>query len=299
MYENFETSSYWTGMIISLLLTMLIYGLGPILFLALRKKPVEARKVRWFSGLYTVMVALFCAFVEVIYFNITPKFTAAIIWGIVFYKFMTSQLLSKGLLLERAEKSKIQDKSKTKDLEENGDGKEAPKKYFIVDSETGEVVSETTFRAINNLSEKKTENRFKQFLALLILFISFLIVSIMASLVFRFLLWAISEMSKMSASFHLVFLLFVGGSTFIGIALAPLFYGIPLAIGISESIAVSPHGLRYIVFSATTIVFCGLVIAVNLVYRNTWAFVYIYMIIFSIIVGIFGVNVNKSKNNEN
>ena len=111
--------------IISLAITALIYGLGPLLLLAFHRSPISPKKLKWFHIIYTVVISLICNFISSASGN-GASFTPAIIWGLIFYNVNKSQF-SKRVAAVPQEKQAQQ---------------EAQMQQFVVDSSTGEVISE-------------------------------------------------------------------------------------------------------------------------------------------------------------
>lgn len=111
--------------IISLAITALIYGLGPLLLLAFHRSPISPKKLKWFHIIYTVVISLICNFISSASGN-GASFTPAIIWGLIFYIVNKSQF-SKRVAAVPQEKQAQQ---------------EAQMQQFVVDSSTGEVISE-------------------------------------------------------------------------------------------------------------------------------------------------------------
>lgn len=78
------------SLVISLVLTALIYGLGPLLLLAFHRSPISLKKLKWFHIIYTVVISLICNFISSASGN-GASFTPAIIWGLIFYNINKSQ----------------------------------------------------------------------------------------------------------------------------------------------------------------------------------------------------------------
>ena len=110
---------------ISLALTALVYGIGPLLLLAFHQSTISPKKLKWFHIIYTIVVSLV--------FNVLAamlgyrcNFTPALIWGTIFY---------------RINKKKFAQREKAIPPETYAQ-QEAQMKQFVVDDATGEVISE-------------------------------------------------------------------------------------------------------------------------------------------------------------
>ena len=94
----------------------------------------------------------------------------------------------------------------------------------------------------------------KRFLSWLALFGCYVVFTTLASLDMALLRYINVLHSQLSPFLKLV-VIFFGGSAFIGLTLAPLYYGIPLSWAASEAVCPSKKGTRYIVFGTLTVVF--------------------------------------------
>lgn len=112
---------------ISLALTALVYGIGPLLLLAFHQSTISPKKLKWFHIIYTIVVSL--AFnVLAAMLGYRCNFTPALIWGTIFY---------------RINKKKFAQREKAIPPETYAQ-QEAQMKQFVVDDATGEVISEQT-----------------------------------------------------------------------------------------------------------------------------------------------------------
>lgn len=110
---------------ISLALTALVYGIGPLLLLAFHQSTISPKKLKWFHITYTIAVSL--AFnVLAAMLGYRCNFTPALIWGTIFY---------------HINKKKFAQREKAI-LPETYAQQEAQMKQFVVDDATGEVISE-------------------------------------------------------------------------------------------------------------------------------------------------------------
>ena len=88
-YELFQANpTLALGMILwDVLLTALLYGAGPVLFVIIRISPVTPRFFRNLCILYTIVVyLLFSALYLLSGTDGAPNVTAAVIWGVLFYR---------------------------------------------------------------------------------------------------------------------------------------------------------------------------------------------------------------------
>lgn len=85
------------SLIVNFLLTALIYGIGPILFLLLRKRPLSTRTLKTFHIVYTVLTALLFAVGNSLSEE-RISFSPALIWGLIFYEICKSKFEDRGLL---------------------------------------------------------------------------------------------------------------------------------------------------------------------------------------------------------
>lgn len=110
---------------ISLALTALVYGIGPLLLLAFHQSTISPKKLKWFHIIYTIVVSL--AFnVLAAMLGYRCNFTPALIWGTIFY---------------HINKKKFAQREKAIPPETYAQ-QEAQMKQFVVDDATGEVISE-------------------------------------------------------------------------------------------------------------------------------------------------------------
>lgn len=87
----------------------------------------------------------------------------------------------------------------------------------------------------------------KRFLSWLTLLGCVIAIILFTNLVMLFLSYALSLYDQLSAFLKLVVIV-IGGSFFLGLVFAPIFYGIPLSVTLSEKVFESKRGARYIVF---------------------------------------------------
>lgn len=116
--------------IISLILTALLYGAGPILLLIFHKQPIDLKKLKLFHIIYTVLIS----FSLNIYYSThgyKMNFSPALLWGFIFY----------GINKAQFEKRQSPPTSTVR-VDDAGQAKE-----FVVDESTGEVLSEKTIEA--------------------------------------------------------------------------------------------------------------------------------------------------------
>ena len=116
-----------TSFLADFLVTVIAYGLGPILLLEFHKGPISPKKLKWFHIIYTIIVSFtFNIIMSLLGLRQVGSFTPAIIWGTVFYR------INKKNFDQRAKA--IPSDTYTQ--------QEAQMKQFVVDDATGEVISE-------------------------------------------------------------------------------------------------------------------------------------------------------------
>lgn len=123
----------WFFILVSILYTIILYGVGPLLFALLRKKPVTKGQVKGFSILYSFS-AWFCSNLFWALYAGDPVSSggAALLWGWIFYKLLKNHLdktsrLTGSMSAIPASRYQAQEKKMGK---------------FVVDTETGEVIKE-------------------------------------------------------------------------------------------------------------------------------------------------------------
>lgn len=84
------------GLALDLIVTVFLYGAGPSMFVKIRKSPVTLRFFRNFCVLYTIFIyLLFSALYLLSGISGVPNMAAAVIWGVVFYRFCRKKLRKK------------------------------------------------------------------------------------------------------------------------------------------------------------------------------------------------------------
>lgn len=123
-----DAGEFITSFLADFLVTVIAYGLGPILLLEFHKGPISPKKLKWFHIIYTIIVSFtFNIIMSLLGLRQVGSFTPAIIWGTVFYR------INKKNFDQRAKA--IPSDAYTQ--------QEAQMKQFVVDDATGEVISET------------------------------------------------------------------------------------------------------------------------------------------------------------
>lgn len=123
-----DAGEFITSFLADFLVTVIAYGLGPILLLEFHKGPISPKKLKWFHIIYTIIVSFtFNIVMSLLGLRQVGSFTPAIIWGTVFYR------INKKNFDQRAKA--IPSDTYTQ--------QEAQMKQFVVDDATGEVISET------------------------------------------------------------------------------------------------------------------------------------------------------------
>lgn len=122
-----DAGKFITSFLADFLVTVIAYGLGPILLLEFHKGPISPKKLKWFHIIYTIIVSFtFNIIMSLLGLRQVGSFTPAIIWGTVFYR------INKKNFDQRAKA--IPSDTYTQ--------QEAQMKQFVVDDATGEVISE-------------------------------------------------------------------------------------------------------------------------------------------------------------
>ena len=116
----------------------------------------------------------------------------------------------------------------------------------------------------------------KRFLSWLALIGCYFLFCFIVALDMALLSYVLDLYSQLSAFLKLVILI-IGGSFVLGIAFAPLFYGIPLIITACEAICPSKRGTRYTVFGIFVLVCCVAEIFMGFMLRD-------------ILIGIFAIS---------
>lgn len=133
----------------------------------------------------------------------------------------------------------------------------------------------------------------KHLLAWLSIFVCYLIVAILASLAMSFVAFIVMQVGKLSLVTRL-FIYLVGGTTLLGIALAPLHFGPAITAAVSESIYPSANGTRYIVFATIQITLSALSFVLNLIAGHLNIAI-LYTVLYSIFLIIYGKEFSNDK----
>lgn len=115
----------------------------------------------------------------------------------------------------------------------------------------------------------------KRFLSWLTLIGCYIAFCFIVSLDMRLLAYIAGLYGQLSAFLKLIVII-VGGSFILGLALAPLWYGVPLTYTASEAVCPSKRGDRYIVVGVLIVVSCILEIILGFMLRD-------------ILIGIYGI----------
>ena len=115
----------------------------------------------------------------------------------------------------------------------------------------------------------------KRFLSWLTLIGCYIAFCLIVSLDMALLRYIAGLYYQLSAFLKLIVII-VGGSFILGIALAPLWYGIPLTYSASEAVCPSKRGARYVVMGVLILVSCVLEIISGFMLRD-------------ILIGIYGI----------
>ena len=122
-----DAGQFITSFLADFIVTVIAYGLGPILLLEFHKGPISSKKLKWFHIIYTIIVSFaFNIIRSLLGLSQVGSFTPAIIWGTVFYR------INKKNFDQRAKAIPSDTYTQQK----------AQMKQFVVDDATGEVISE-------------------------------------------------------------------------------------------------------------------------------------------------------------
>ena len=100
-YSTFSEnqSLYFANVILSIFVTLLAYGAGPLLFVVFRRKPILKKRFRLFCIFYTLIVSISFMALRSMSGDNVGTFAPALIWGFVFYRIGSRILRSKGAIL--------------------------------------------------------------------------------------------------------------------------------------------------------------------------------------------------------
>lgn len=122
-----DAGKFITSFLADFLVTVIAYGLGPILLLEFHKGPISPKKLKWFHIIYTIIVSFtFNIVMSLLGLRQVGSFTPAIIWGTVFYR------INKKNFDQRAKAIPSDTYTQQEDQMQ----------HFVVDESTGEVISE-------------------------------------------------------------------------------------------------------------------------------------------------------------
>lgn len=140
---NNSSSPTIVSMLVGLVLTAFLYGIGPVLLSVFRKKIISKSSLIQFSILYSAAISVLFVIVRywvdgAVRVNVTPAF----LWGTIFYQFAKNRLRRNYLLSNEPPKTEsvIQDSS---DPEEVIEPKEAQPEPAAIQAEPSSAASET------------------------------------------------------------------------------------------------------------------------------------------------------------
>ena len=124
--------------IFAILLTAMVYGVGHVLFIVLRKSPITKKRLRIYCVLLDMAVHLLCiAANSLMYGDSSANSSPAVLWWIIWYNVTAKQLQCKGLLLEHPVSiPKEQYNRQESEMRNDFQG-------YVVDESTGEVISDS------------------------------------------------------------------------------------------------------------------------------------------------------------
>lgn len=161
---NNSSSATILSMLVGLVLTAFLYGIGPVLLSVFRKKIISKSSLIQFSILYSASISVLFVIVRywvdgAVRVNVTPAF----LWGTIFYQFAKNRLRRNYLLSNEPPKTEsvIQDSS---DPEEVIEPKEAKPEPAAIQAEPSSAASET---AVSDQPLQKSSTPLKAYAILL------------------------------------------------------------------------------------------------------------------------------------
>ena len=161
---NNSSSQTIVSMLVGLVITAFLYGIGPVLLSVFRKKIISKSSLIQFSILYSSAISVLFVIVRywvdgAVRVNVTPAF----LWGTIFYQFAKNRLRRNYLLSNEPPKTEsvIQDSS---DPEEVIEPKEAQPEPAAIQAEPSSAASET---AVSDQPLQKSSTPLKAYAILL------------------------------------------------------------------------------------------------------------------------------------
>lgn len=161
---NNSSSPTIVSMLVGLVLTAFLYGIGPVLLSVFRKKIISKSSLIQFSILYSAAISVLFVIVRywvdgAVRVNVTPAF----LWGTIFYQFAKNRLRRNYLLSNEPPKTEsvIQDSS---DPEEVIEPKKAQPEPAAIQAEPSSAASET---AVSDQPLQKSSTPLKAYAILL------------------------------------------------------------------------------------------------------------------------------------
>ena len=161
---NNSSSQTIVSMLVGLVITAFLYGIGPVLLSVFRKKIISKSSLIQFSILYSAAISVLFVIVRywvdgAVRVNVTPAF----LWGTIFYQFAKNRLRRNYLLSNEPPKTEsvIQDSS---DPEEVIEPKEAQPEPAAIQAEPSSAASET---AVSDQPLQKSSTPLKAYAILL------------------------------------------------------------------------------------------------------------------------------------
>ena len=161
---NNSSSPTIVSMLVGLVLTAFLYGIGPVLLSVFRKKIISKSSLIQFSILYSAAISVLFVIVRywvdgAVRVNVTPAF----LWGTIFYQFAKNRLRRNYLLSNEPPKTEsvIQDSS---DPEEVIEPKKTQPEPAAIQAEPSSAASET---AVSDQPLQKSSTPLKAYAILL------------------------------------------------------------------------------------------------------------------------------------
>lgn len=134
----------------------------------------------------------------------------------------------------------------------------------------------------------------KRFLSWLILPVSYIVVYLWFTAMYKLTLVLYNWLNGMSTA-AIIVLVLIFGSVALALIFAPLYYGAPLTYAASEAVCPSSRGLRYKVFASGLFVLTCVSFVLSLTLMNTINIACIFVAIYCVILFLLGKTTSKQE----
>lgn len=171
-------------------------------------------------------------------------------------------------------------------------------KKIIVDSEfcsyCGKSLKEDNAVEETKITNSiKRNNPFKVLFSWIVMVVIFIVAILLFALVIGLGRIIMNEISTWPVLIRIAIFIFGGLSYLFGLLIAPLFYGVPALIAISERVCPSKKGTRYVVFGIIiTILYLG-EFFIRLLKYSSFEFDVLLIVVFGIALAYIGSHTNK------